>query len=190
MKPEMPNSFSQYEDDNPYKPSTPSVSELAAPAGLGERITTMIAWWRALLGIRPSPDAEHVRLRDALESFFEKRPLARFRVVTVDDPAELISGEQARNPRPDRVEIWRIAGDTLDVLPQSFMLFDASSTTEDLSAPLLELCAFFVVPKRQSAALRQVAAVHFSEEISRKIISKSSLARILEENVQCGTRET
>jgi hypothetical protein len=180
----MPRSFLQHEDENPYKPSTPSVSELTAPVGLGGRITAMVGWCRALFGIRPLPDAEHVRLRDALEAFFEERPLARFWVVAVDDPTELITRGQVRSLAPNQFEFFRIARDTHGVLPRCFMLFDASNITDDPSAPLLELCAFLVVSKRQSAGLRQVAAVCFSEDISKKIISKSSFAQALEENVQ------
>jgi len=166
-------------DVNPYAPSVSLADTSTQPSILELCLSVVPEWLRRRFQLPVEQEDDRIRLHNAYRAFFRLNSETVHWTVAAQDPTVLLSKESW----PAGAEVRGLSKQSIDQLPGAFMLFWSREALKDETKPLLERCAFFIVPKSQSRELRKVVATMFSEEVSRKIISMKSMAIVLEERV-------
>jgi hypothetical protein len=161
-------------DENPYAPS-PSVVDMSPQPSIIELCLSVApGWLRRMFQSPVAQEDDRIRLHNAYRAFFRLNPETVHLAVTAHDPASLLSKE----PLPAGAEVHALCKQSIDHMPGALVLFWSHEDFDDKTRPLLERCAFFIVPKSQSSELRKVVSSMFSEEVASKIISMKSMASV------------
>ncbi len=165
--------------ENPYAPDPRLADYSVSPSLLDSCVNTLGRLYRRFFGIQTPQDDDRSRLHNAYSAFFKLYPDAAHWVVAAQDPAALITLDHW----PEGCAVRRLSKESIEDLPVAMVLFNSSDVVKLTTQPLLEQCAFLVVPKSMSRELREAARQIFSEDVSQRIVSMKSFAIALERDV-------
>jgi hypothetical protein len=169
--------------ENPYEPH-PSLADYSVSTSLLDNcLKRLSSVYRRVFGIQTPEEDERSRFLNAYSAFFKLYPDAAHWVVAAQDPAALVTLDHW----PEGCAVRRLSKDSIQDLPSALVLFDSvdvvSGAIKLTTQPLLEQCAFLVVPKSMSRELREAARQIFSEDVSQRIVSMKFFAAVLERDI-------